>query len=158
MSEVLVLGVGSPNGDDRAAWEAIAMLERHPAVRAADPAVAIEALDRPGAGLVARLGRARKVVILDAVRSGAEPGRLHRLGGGDLAMDHAGTSSHGFGVAEALHLAGAIGALPAELVVLGIEAGPGDRPGAPLSRAVAQGLPALVAAAVDEFAAAAPGI
>jgi len=153
MTATLVLGIGSPQGDDRAGWLALEQLAGHAAVRAAGAAVALESLDRPGLALLGRWAGARKVILIDAVRSGAPPGTLHRALAGDLAAGGSGASSHGFGLAEAVSLAAALDMLPPELVVLGIEAGEGSAADAPLSPAVAGALPRLVAAALREIGA-----
>jgi hydrogenase maturation protease len=146
MADTLVIGVGSPQGDDRVAWAALEQLANHPQVRAAGERVAFEALDRPGAAMIGRWQGAHKVVLIDAVRSGAPLGTLHCLSGNELLTAPGTTSSHGFGVAETIQLARALGALPPELVILGIEAG-AVTPGEPLSLELRQALPALIDAA-----------
>jgi hydrogenase maturation protease len=64
------------------------------------------------------------VLVVDAVRSGAAPGTVHRFDAedGSLAGFRAGTSSHGLSLAEAVALAKGLGCLPRRLVVYGIEA------------------------------------
>lgn len=63
------------------------------------------------------------VVAVDAARSGASPGTVHRhdLADGPLPAELAGLSSHGLGLAEALALAGTIGLPLPRVVVLAIE-------------------------------------
>ncbi len=69
------------------------------------------------------LAAAPFVVAVDAARSGAPPGTLHRhnLADGPLSAELAGLSSHGLGLAEALALAGKIGLPLPRVVVLAIE-------------------------------------
>ncbi|MDA8381934.1 MAG: hydrogenase maturation protease [Betaproteobacteria bacterium] len=131
-----VFGIGSPFGEDRVGWAAARLL----AAQFSLPGVCVEALDRPGVDLVARMQGARAVWLLDAVRSGAVPGALHRL---DVArLTGTGSqvrSTHGFGVLDALALAQALGAMPGEVIVWGIEIGGAGRPrgsGRVLQRAI----------------------
>ncbi|MEW6278275.1 MAG: hydrogenase maturation protease [Candidatus Eremiobacterota bacterium] len=65
-----------------------------------------------------------KVFVVDAVRSGSPPGTLHRLEAHrePLPAFVRQTSTHGFGLAEAVELARILGTLPEELVLYGIEA------------------------------------
>ncbi len=58
------------------------------------------------------------VVVVDACTSGAPPGTIHRGNAGALART---ASTHGFGVADAVELARALGRLPARLEVYAIE-------------------------------------
>ena len=88
-------------------------------------------------------------VIVDAVRSGDEPGRVtwHEVGRGEpvlparTAPGAAGT--HGLGLATAIELSRALGLLPARVVVVGIEAASFGHGGA-MSRPVTSAVPAAV--------------
>jgi len=62
------------------------------------------------------------VAIVDAVRSGSSPGRVHRLDARTerVPSDFFHYSTHAFGVAEAIELSRAMGTLPS-LTVYGIE-------------------------------------
>jgi hydrogenase maturation protease len=147
-----VLGVGSPFGDDRLGWEAVAALRREPAFAGweARGLVTAEALDRPGIGLVSRLARDGRVVLVDAIRSGARPGTLHHIGLDELLACRASpASSHGIGLADALALARALDQLPARLVIFGVESG--EPPDACLSAPVRAALPGLVRAILDHL-------
>ncbi|MDP3063937.1 MAG: hydrogenase maturation protease, partial [Chloroflexota bacterium] len=77
------------------------------------------------------------VVIFDAVSSGAVPGAVHRFDvcARPLSAKLLRSSTHAFGLADAIELARALGQLPPRLVVYGIE---GERfeVGAGLSREV----------------------
>ncbi|MEW6612442.1 MAG: hydrogenase maturation protease [Pseudomonadota bacterium] len=143
MTPVRVLGIGSPWGDDRIGWLAAEALR--PMVT--DAAVEIRVLDRPGATLVAHLGDAEAVLLLDAVQGGGTPGRLHRVAGPAIAAcARAPLATHGFGVAEALALAAALGHLPRRLCLLGVEIA-ASQPAAAPSAPVLAALPALLDAA-----------
>ena len=62
------------------------------------------------------------VLVVDAMRTGLEPGTLHVLdaSGAPLPADPA-LSAHGFGLATAVELGRAVGKLPTRLVIIGIE-------------------------------------
>ena len=95
-------------------------------------------------------------VVVDAVRSGAPAGTVHRLrvhpDGEPLpAPGRGASSSHAAGVAEAVALGRALERMPGRLVVVGVEvAAVGDGPG--LSGPVAAAVPAAVAAVQAEVA------
>jgi hydrogenase maturation protease len=118
-----VIGVGSPFGDDRAGWEVAAALEAALQCAAAPPLrVDIRACDRPGASLVHLLAGVRHAVIIDvAVAAGAPAGAVRWLGEREMEARRA-ASSHGFGLAEALGLARALGDAPSRVSVLAISA------------------------------------
>jgi hydrogenase maturation protease len=63
------------------------------------------------------------VWVADAVSSGAEPGTVHRhdASGQALPATLFDTSTHHFGLAEAVEIARALGRLPRSTVVYGIE-------------------------------------
>lgn len=68
-----------------------------------------------------------KVILVDAILTGAEPGTLHRfeIKNGeniDLFEKSLGSSSHGFGIAEAFHLGKLTKNVPPDVVIYGIEA------------------------------------
>lgn len=140
---VRVLGVGSPFGDDRLGWVAVATLRRIPWL-ASQPEGVLEmgACDRPGAALLSAWRDAQQVLLLDAVRSGASPGTLFRLPGRELS-GAATISTHDFGVAAAVALARSLGEDLSPLLLLGIEADPACQ-GEHLSPAVTAALPRLV--------------
>jgi hydrogenase maturation protease len=63
------------------------------------------------------------VVIIDAVRSGSSPGRIHRLDAHkeSIPSEFFNYSTHAFSVAEAVEMSRALGTLPGRLVIYGIE-------------------------------------
>ena len=134
-----IYGVGSPSGDDQAGWLVVDALEALGVASGAD--VVIAKLDRPGAGLVARLDAAGHAILIDAMQSGAPPGTLHRFDPADGPLPAADLSSHGFGVFAALALAQALGRLPPRVEVIGIEiaqAALGDAVSEPVRSAAAK--------------------
>lgn len=63
------------------------------------------------------------VILVDAVSSGAEPGTVffYDLIQQRLPQEFSSTSTHAFGIAEAVELARALGSLPPSIVFYGIE-------------------------------------
>jgi len=109
---LIVIGVGNGfRGDDAAGLAVARALGDDPRVivHEGEP---IDLLDRwEGAG---------EVIVVDAARSGAAPGTIHRLDG-LAAPVAAGGSTHAFGLGQTLALARALGRAPARLAVIGIE-------------------------------------
>lgn len=129
MNRVRILGIGSPSGDDQAGWLTVDALLAG-GVQASDELI-VEKLDRPGAGLITLLENATWVILVDAMQSGGQPGRIRRFGVEDWPAYSQGLSSHGFGVLNALSLARELGSLPPRLDIYGIEIGgvmPGENP------------------------------
>ncbi len=121
MTQVRILGIGSPAGDDRAGWLVVDALRGMGLEKAAG--IELDKLDRPGAGLVPYLETAVRVVLVDAMSSGAAPGTVRHFRRADWRAYEGGLSSHGFGVFAALALAEAMGGLPPQLDLYGIEVG-----------------------------------
>jgi hydrogenase maturation protease len=95
-----------------------------------DDAAGLEVARRIGATTVREPSRlldawsgAGTVVVVDAVRSGSAPGRIHRVDAVAAPLDPGvfGVSTHHLGLAEAIELARALGRLPPALLVYGIE-------------------------------------
>ena len=105
-----------------------------------------------GAGLMEAWRGARRVVLVDAITSGAPPGTIHRIdcSRAPLPRDLAVSSSHAFGVAEGVAAARVLGQLPPEVVLFGIEAGSFEYGVVP-TPAVAASIPLLVRKISDEF-------
>ncbi|HEX4933197.1 MAG TPA: hydrogenase maturation protease [Gemmatimonadaceae bacterium] len=64
------------------------------------------------------------VIVVDAMRSGAEPGSIRRFGTDDVAQPPCTAlhSSHAYGIFDAVRLAAALGESPRQLVLYGVEA------------------------------------
>lgn len=111
-----IIGVGNPmRGDDGAASAVVDYL------RAQD--IPAYVFDGDGAELMEMwLGQSR-VIVIDAAVSGAETGTVHRFDAhlAELPRNFFRHSTHQFGVAEAVEMARALGRLPAEMIVYGIE-------------------------------------
>jgi hydrogenase maturation protease len=116
----VIVGVGNDwRGDDAVGLVAA----RH--LRSTLPDVRVLELDGdPGALLDAWSG-VREAIVIDAVRSGAPPGTIHRLdvSSHPLPSGLRAGSTHALGLAEAVELGRALDRLPARLELYGIEAG-----------------------------------
>ena len=134
---LVVIGVGNSFRCDDAAGLEVA--------RRLDPAAGAQVHAREGdlAGLVDLWDGDSSVIVIDSASSGAPPGTIHRF---DAIAHPLPTgllsSTHAFGVAEAIELARALGRLPASLSVYAIE---GSR------FEVGQDLSPVVEAAIDRL-------
>jgi hydrogenase maturation protease len=113
-----ILGVGSPFGADRLAWEAIDHLD---GMGLKD--CELVKLDRPGSGLLGYFNGVDSLILLDAVAQEVAPGGVSLLDPMQLQRLSSNTSSHGFGVVQAIDLAEQLEQLPACLKIVGIHTG-----------------------------------
>jgi len=121
MTDVAVIGIGSPAGDDQAGWLVVDALRRANLLQRLPCTVRLLALDRPGARLIREFEDANVVVLVDATCSGAPPGSIRRIDRIECIGRGRSLSGHEFGVAPALQLAEALGLLPASIWIYGIE-------------------------------------
>ena len=114
----LVIGVGNVFRCDDAVGIVIARRFREKCVD-----VCVAEASGEGASLMAIWRADDDVVIVDAVRSGAKPGVIHRLDAHAEPIPSAffNYSTHAFSVAEAIEMARALETLPRTLVVYGVE-------------------------------------
>lgn len=131
----LVIGVGNPDRGDDGVGRVVAQSLR------GRVGAGVEVLERDGevTALLDCLERTDCAYLVDAAASGAEPGTIHRLEAhrAPLPQGLLSLSTHGFGPAEAVELARAMGSLPATCVVYAVE-GAGFEAGQPLSAPVAR--------------------
>jgi len=139
--KVVVIGVGNAyRGDDRAGLAVAELLtSRLP------KGVEVVECEQEPSRLLEAWQDAETVVVVDAVRSGAAPGTVHRF---DASAEPVPArlfraSTHAFGVGEAIELGRALARLPGRVLVYGIE-------GAEF--AAGKGLSPAVAAAVSDAA------
>ena len=114
-----VIGVGNAwRRDDAAGLEVARRLRR----RAASGVRVVEREGEPS-GLLDAWEAERAVVLVDAVRSGARPGTVHRIDAlaAPLPTELFRASTHHLGLAEVIELGRALGRLPRRLDVYGIE-------------------------------------
>jgi len=134
VTERLVLGIGNAERGDDAVGRVVADALRGSAPRN------VRVLEQEGeaTALVLALQSVDQAWLIDAARSGAPSGTIHRIdcANSDMAALGNSVSSHGFGLAEAIALARALGSLPEHCIIYAVEAAD-FAAGAPLSPAVA---------------------
>ncbi len=145
----LVIGIGAHfRGDDEAGLLAVQELQREPG----QPDAEFLCFSDDPARIISAWSGHRRVIVIDAVRSGSLPGTLHRIDVRKTGVTpRSRMSSHGDALADAIELSRALGSLPEQLVVIGIEpaaTGLGDE----MSKACRQGLQGLVDMARREIA------
>jgi hydrogenase maturation protease len=122
----LIIGVGNDDRGDDAVG--LSVVRRLRGARAGNPSaaaalVAVIEASGEGAALIEAWRSANIVILIDAVHSGAMPGTIYRFEAHDrpIPTHSCRSSTHAFGVSEAIELARALGQLPACLIVYGIE-------------------------------------
>src|SRR5512142_1763686 len=117
---LLVVGMGNEFRSDDAVGLVVA---RRISARRLPEVVVLEESGE-GVALMERWKGARQAILVDAVSSGAKPGTIHRFDAHlrSIPAKFFHSSTHSFGLAEAVELARALGELPPRLVVYGIEA------------------------------------
>jgi len=137
----LIIGIGNASRGDDAAGLIAARRIQEALLALPDPPdpgrVAVLEQDGEGTALMALWESQGTVILIDAARSGAAAGSIHRFDARSrpLPAGFRGCSTHAFGVAEAVELARALDRLPPRLIVYGIE-GRSFSVGAPPSEAV----------------------
>jgi hydrogenase maturation protease len=145
----VVIGVGnSLRGDDGVGQFVVRLMRSE-----IPPDVRLLEHDGEATALLAELQLARRVWLIDAAQSGAPPGTIHRIdcASSGAIVPRGGVSSHGFGVAEAIGLARALGTLPEHCIVYAIEAAD-FTPGAAMSPAVMRAAHEVAARILEELA------
>ena len=148
---IVIIGVGNGYRSDDGAGIAVARRLR----KLFPTGVRILEESGEGAALMQAWQGVTWVWIVDAVRSGAPPGTIHRLDAraAPLPTGFFHYSTHAFSVAEAVELARSLNQLPAHMVVYGIE-GSNFAAGLELSPAVGQAVEAAVEQLAQEIRAA----
>jgi hydrogenase maturation protease len=136
-----IIGVGNEHRHDDGAGIAVArrLRERFPT------GITVLEEGRDVASLIESWKDASRVWLVDAARSGARAGTIHRLDvlATPVPAGFFRCSTHRFGVAEAVELARLLDQLPAQLIVYGIE-GENFDTGVGLSSAVEQAVETVV--------------
>jgi hydrogenase maturation protease len=141
----LIVGLGSPHGDDQLGWVAIDRLRpRLPAGITADKVTG-------GLELLQCLGGHDAAIVIDAAAPAGLPGTIRSFAwpSPELARCAPG-STHGLGLVQALQLAETLGRLPGRVSIYTVEAFD-ISPCAPLSRNVAARLDAVVEAVLCDL-------
>jgi hydrogenase maturation protease len=147
--DTLVLAVGNPLcGDDGCGNATIEMLSSCNLPEG----VWIEDAGTPGFGLLNYIEGWTKVIIVDAIQMGEEPGTWKRILPEDITFygeqDH--LSLHAQDLADGLALAQSLGKLPKQIIIFGIEP-LNYQAGSPLSAQVREALPNLVEHILSEL-------
>jgi hydrogenase maturation protease len=126
MRRVIVVGVGSPFGDDSLGWEVVRQLRLNPRIQSlSSQDVVLHCADRPGIDLLNIINQTNTALIIDAAVSDFPPGTITRLENEeiDLLLEHNSTSSHDFGVLQTISLGKSLNQLPQRVIILGISIG-----------------------------------
>ncbi len=140
-SGIVVIGVGNEmRGDDALGLHAVRALLQHPV-----PGVTYMQQSGEGASLIEVWRGCRAAIIVDAFSSGSVAGMIHLL---DVSITEISprlfaSSSHSFGVAQAIELSRRLHLLPRTSILCGIE-GASFLGGKGLSDPVREHLPALL--------------
>lgn len=120
MNDVRVIAVGSPFVGDNIAWQVSDILQQHFSSRTEqDHTIEFVKLDRPGSQLLDHLQNTEMAIIIDALQDDVAGGVIE-LTMPQLQEENNRSSSHGFGVADALQLAAAMQSLPEKLRIFGL--------------------------------------
>lgn len=144
----LIIGIGNSfRGDDAAGLIATRTIHATHL-----PNVDIIEQSGDGVSLMQAWAGAETVILIDAVSAGREAGTIYRMDASreSLPTESFGTSSHLFGVGQAIEMARVLGELPPRLIIYGIE-GANYTIGEGLSPAVASKLPELVEQIIQEI-------
>ncbi|MGB8769932.1 MAG: hydrogenase maturation protease [Candidatus Korobacteraceae bacterium] len=150
-SSIVIIGVGNEYRSDDGAGIAVARRLR----ALFSTGVTVREESGEGAALIQAWQGAAWMMLVDAVRSGAPPGTIHRIDAQAAPMPTGffSYSTHAFSVAEAVELARSLDQLPPHLIVYGIE-GENFTAGVGLSPAVEQAVGAVVERVAEEVRAA----
>jgi hydrogenase maturation protease len=121
---LVLIGIGSPFGDDTLGWQLVDALAAR-GLRLAGWDVSFSRADRPGPSLLDRLQAQDAAIIIDAMHLGGSHGSVRLVQRDELEASGSLLSGHALGVAETLELGEKLGMLPPRLEILGIEMGAG---------------------------------
>jgi hydrogenase maturation protease len=145
---ILIIGIGNAyRGDDAAGLAVIQALK----MQNLPPAHLLTGIS-DGLSLLACWDATGRVILVDAVNSGAAVGTIYRFDAltQPIPADLSFNSTHAFGLAEAIMLAHTLQQLPSALILYAIE-GKNYTPGADLSPEVEQAVPKVVAQVKQEI-------
>ena len=148
MQDIVVIGIGSDfNGDD----EVGLVVARQLKTRAPSGVRVIEN-NGDAFSLISAWRGMDYVILVDAAASGAKPGKIHRFDpySDPFRAKLTPTSSHTFGIEEALELSRRLDQLPKRIVIYGIE-GKNFSFGAELSMEVGVAVDSVVGQILDEI-------
>lgn len=146
--KIVVLGVGNTiHSDDGFGVHLMRKLEKDPRLPKG-----VEVIDggTQGLELLAFLYDCSRLLLLDAVDIGAEPGKMVRLAGDELFGMRMGSSVHQLGVADLLKTLPLVSDIEREVVILGVQPGSTDW-GTEMSPAVEAAIGPLADKAITEL-------
>jgi hydrogenase maturation protease len=115
----LVLGIGNVvHSDDGVGIHAIDRLRRHEHL---PPGVKLVDGGTHGLGLISHISGFQRLLVIDAIDAGQEPGSLIRLEGAGLEKLPGKPSVHQLGLADLMIAMQLLGERPAEVVVIGVQ-------------------------------------
>ena len=124
MSELHVLGIGSPFGDDQLGWGVVKLLQQRASLSQFTPdQLHMAYCDRPGMHLLELMRPAQTVFLIDAIKTGAAMGTLHCFQNEEIENISNTLSTHALGIGEAMKMGAALQTLPRKVVLYGIEIG-----------------------------------
>ena len=146
--DIVVLGVGNTiHSDDGFGVHALGRLEDHPRLPAG--VTLIDGGTR-GLELLADVYSCSRLILLDAVDIGEQPGTMRRLAGDELCGLTSGSNVHQLGVADLLNTLPLVSDVEREIVLLGVQPASTDW-GTELTPTVEAAIGPLVEQAVDQL-------
>lgn len=116
-TKTLVVGVGSPHGDDQAGWMVVERLGLDPGDQSD---VAVRKAATP-ADLLNWIDEVKQLIICDAVGGAGPSGSISRWTWPTDRLVRDGSGTHDFCLPDVLRLADRIGKLPEQVTIYGIE-------------------------------------
>jgi hydrogenase maturation protease len=119
MPKILVIGIGSEYGSD----DRVGLVVARRLKELVPPGVDVIEHAGDGTALVSAWTNVDHVFLIDATSSGAETGTIYRIDGlsTPIPADFSTSSTHSFGLGEAIQLAQQLDKLPRSLLIYGIE-------------------------------------
>ena len=152
MANIKIIGLGNCFAGDDAVGNIVArqLLSYH------GPSVSILEGGLAGLNLLHEMEETKRLILIDAVHSQSEVGNIGRFTVprdldtiGQLTWGSSTSSTHAFGLGEALTLANTLQLLPKQVILYGIELGH-IQPGEFLSPQVSRAIPSVVFRIVNE--------
>ena len=124
MSQLHVLGIGSPFGDDQLGWDVVKQLQKKSSLsRFTDEQIHLSYSDRPGLYLLELMRHAQYVFLIDAIKTGAPIGTCLCFHNEAIEDINDTLSSHSLGIAAAMTMGRTLKILPKHIVLYAIEIG-----------------------------------
>lgn len=148
VSGAAIFGIGNRYRGDDGVGPAVAR-----AIEAKnDSSLRVREMEGEGTAIMEKWKNEEFAIVVDASSSGVNPGAIRRFDAvdGALPLVFSRSSTHAFGVAEAVELSRALGELPRRLVIFAVE-GKSFSAGEGLSSEVAEAIPKVVCLIEEEL-------